>query len=138
MVRNNKKIYITIVILVGVILLIATSYALWQITLKQADENRLTTSCFRINFKDQDSINLTDTYPMSDEEVKKLKPYTFTITNTCNTHVAYRVFFHHDTGSINAMAAATKAEIMPSIYLDSNVRLVSGEGSKENSFKIEL
>jgi len=52
MVRNNKKIYITIVILVGVILLIATSYALWQITLKQADENKLTTSCFRINFKD--------------------------------------------------------------------------------------
>ncbi len=91
MVRNNKKIYITIVILVGVILLIATSYALWQITLKQADENKLTTSCFRINFKDQDSINLTDTYPMSDEEGKKLKPYTFTITNTCNTHATYQV-----------------------------------------------
>jgi len=136
--EKQYKNIIVILIFLGLLLTIGTSYALWQITLKQADENKLTTSCFRINFKDKDSINLTDAYPMSDEEGKKLKPYTFTITNTCNTHVAYRVFFHHDTGSINAMAAATKAEIMPSIYLDSNVRLVSGEGSKENSFKIEL
>ena len=91
MIRKNKKVYVIIVLLIGIILLITTSFALWQITLKQYDENKLTTSCFRIKFKDQDSINLTDAYPMSDEEGKKLKHYIFTITNTCNTHAAYQI-----------------------------------------------
>ena len=89
--EKQYKNIIVILIFLGLLLTIGTSYALWQITLKQADENKLTTSCFRINFKDKDSINLTDAYPMSDEEGKKLKPYTFTITNTCNTHATYQV-----------------------------------------------
>ena len=78
-------------IILSLALIFGVSYALWQITLKQETTNRITTGCFNVEFSDQNPITLENAYPISDEEGRKLTPYTFTITNTCDTLVKYQV-----------------------------------------------
>ncbi|MCI8567999.1 MAG: hypothetical protein HFG48_01615, partial [Bacilli bacterium] len=57
--KKEKKV-IVVLVLIGLFMFIGTSFALWQITLKQADENVITTGCFKINFKDDNPINLQE------------------------------------------------------------------------------
>ena len=40
---------------------------------------------------EKNDINLTKAYPISDAEGKKLTPYSFTITNTCDLFLGYTV-----------------------------------------------
>ena len=86
----KKRTAIMLLILLCIMLL-GTSYALWQLTLKQETTNRITTGCFNVEFSDKNPITLDNAYPISDEEGKKLTPYTFTITNTCDTLVKYQI-----------------------------------------------
>ncbi len=86
---KDKRVVVLGILLVT-ILVIGTSFALWQITLRQTDENRIVTSCLKLNFTEEtNAITLNEAVPMSDEEGKNLAPYTFTITNTCNTKTKY-------------------------------------------------
>ena len=55
---KRKKKVLVVLGLIGLFMLIGTSFALWQITLRQTDENVITTGCFKINFKDDNPINL--------------------------------------------------------------------------------
>lgn len=89
--HNKKKVIIPILILM-LILVIGTSFALWQITLKQTDTNVITSGCLSLVLNEETSaINLTESYPVTDEEGKKLEPYTFTLTNTCEKSTGYRI-----------------------------------------------
>lgn len=67
------------------------SYAFWVLNLIQSGENERVTSCFNVTFTDKNNINIEKAYPIQDEESKKLTPYEFTIMNTCDSYVAYRV-----------------------------------------------
>ena len=88
--KNNK--ILIILGIIGVILLVTSvSYAIWQVTLTQPDKNTVTTSCFKIEFQDANPINLEKSYPILDEEGKKLIPYEFTIKNTCDTYASYQI-----------------------------------------------
>ncbi len=78
-------------ILLGILFIGGASYALWQMTLIQEEENIVKTGCFNIEFQEQNSIHLESSYPLLDEEGKTLTPYTFTITNTCDTLVKYQI-----------------------------------------------
>lgn len=49
--ENKKGVIIAIMIALAVVL-VGTSYALWQITLTQESTNVVTTGCFNIEFKD--------------------------------------------------------------------------------------
>ncbi|MCI8568271.1 MAG: hypothetical protein HFG48_03020, partial [Bacilli bacterium] len=89
--KNNKKMIIVIMIVLSLVLIFGVSYALWQITLRQTDENVITTGCFKIDFKDENPINLQEALPITDEDGKKLVPYEFTLTNTCNSYANYQV-----------------------------------------------
>ena len=72
------------------LLIIGTSLALWQITLKQESTNIVTTGCLKLTLTEQtNAIVLSDAIPISDEDGKMLPPYTFTIENTCNTLTNY-------------------------------------------------
>ena len=72
------------------ILVVGTSYALWQLTFTQTGTNVITTGCLNLTLiDDTDAINLTDATPIGDEEGKKLVPYNFTLENTCNTETSY-------------------------------------------------
>lgn len=89
---KRRKVVVGVLIVFVLLLVIGTSYALWQIVLKQTGTNTLTTGCFQLSLTDEGSaITLNDAYPLSDEEGHGLDSYNFTITNTCSTDANYVV-----------------------------------------------
>lgn len=76
---------------IAIVIIAATSvtYAYLSYNATQTDENILTTSCFNIRYEDSNSISLNSNgnyaYPMSEERANNLTPYSFTITNKCDT-----------------------------------------------------
>ena len=89
--KKKRNILITIALLIGIIAIIGVSYALWVLNLTQTGQNDIVTSCFNITFTDKDNISLQKAYPILDEEGKKLTPYEFTITNTCDSYASFNV-----------------------------------------------
>ena len=89
---EKKKKYMLIGIIGTLILLIGVSYAYWRLTLTQTGTNQIASSCFDITLmNEQNAINLQRAYPILDEEGMSLTPYTFTITNNCDTFAFYSV-----------------------------------------------
>lgn len=89
--KKKRNILVLIVLLIGIIAIIGVSYALWVLNLTQTGQNDIVTSCFNITFTDKDNISLQKAYPILDEEGKKLTPYEFTITNTCDSYASFNV-----------------------------------------------
>ena len=84
---NKRKIYISL--LVSVICIISVSYAFFVLYLRQTDNNSVTAlSCFTSTLTEENSaINLTNEFPIKDEDGIKKTPFTFKITNNCNNYV---------------------------------------------------
>ena len=110
---SNKKSTILIVILL-LILTLGISFAYWQVTENQKEENIVTSSCLDISYTDKNVIRLEKTVPIIDEEGASLVPYEFTITNLCETNATF-----------------------PTLYLKSNVKITSGTGSSTDPFTLE-
>ena len=89
--KKKRNILITIVLLIGIVAIIGVSYALWVLNLTQTGQNDIASSCFNITFTDKDNISLQKAYPILDEEGKKLTPYAFTVTNTCDSYASFNV-----------------------------------------------
>ena len=89
--RKKRNILITIVVLLGIIAIIGVSYALWSLNLTQTGKNNIASSCFNITFTDKNNISIQKAYPILDEDGKKLIPYEFTITNTCDSYASFNV-----------------------------------------------
>ena len=89
--KKKRNILITIVLLIGVIAIIGVSYAIWSLNLTQKGQNDIASSCFNITFTDKNNISLQKAYPILDEDGKKLTPYEFTITNTCDSYASFNV-----------------------------------------------
>ena len=89
---KRKTILIIIASLIVIVFFLGVSYALWVANFSQTNENLVSASCFQIEFReDTQSISLQNTFPITDEDGKKLTPYTFTITNTCEAYASYQV-----------------------------------------------
>jgi hypothetical protein len=91
---NNKsdyKLIIIIGLLLAISLAIGTSYAYWMITHTQTNKNVASTGCFTTTFTEANDINLTNQFPISDDDVEELIPYNFTITNTCSIATNYQI-----------------------------------------------
>ena len=88
----NKKYIVlglTVISLIGLIG-IGISYAWWRYTVIQDNPNTALSKCFSIELANQaNEINLTNMYPITDEEGRKLTPYTFTLKNTCSVSAKY-------------------------------------------------
>ena len=85
----NKRITI-IIALVGVILLsaVGTSFALFEKTETQTDNNTITTyNCLDVSINGGNAISMSAAYPIKDEEGILQTPYTFTITNNCDHYM---------------------------------------------------
>ena len=84
---NKRKIYISL--LVTVICIISVSYAFFVLYLRQTDNNTVTAlSCFTSTLTEENSaINLSNEFPITDEDGMKKTPFTFKITNNCNNYV---------------------------------------------------
>ena len=86
---NNKNIIIIVIVLL-LILSIGFSYAWWRYTVIQDKTNVGVSKCFSLELANQaNEINLTNMYPITDEEGRKLTPYTFTLKNTCSVSAKY-------------------------------------------------
>ena len=89
---NKKTVLIITVILIVLLGTIGISYAYWILTYTQTGVNKVSTSCFSLSLSNEkNNINLANAYPILDEEGKKLTPYSFTITNTCDLFASYTV-----------------------------------------------
>ena len=90
---SEKKISLVILslCLIGIVA-IGISYAWWRFTAIQDKTNVGISKCFKLELSNEsDAINLTNTYPITDEEGRKLTPYTFTLTNTCALSAEYKL-----------------------------------------------
>ena len=88
---NNKNIIITVIVLL-LILGIGFSYAWWRYTVIQDKTNVGVSKCFSLELANQaNEINLTNMHPITDEEGRKLTPYTFTLKNTCSVSAKYNL-----------------------------------------------
>ncbi len=93
MLHNKRKIILIIVIicLIGLVGL-GMSYAYWKFTYIQTDKNMAVSKCLKLDMTNEsNAINLNNMYPISDEEGRKLTPYSFKITNTCSMSAEYKV-----------------------------------------------
>ena len=80
--RYKKTIMFMLVIFIT-LLISGFSYAYYIASISQFDDQIGSTDCFKLTFVEDNNIDLSDAYPMTDEEAQNLVPYTFTITNTC-------------------------------------------------------
>ena len=110
---NKRKIYISL--LVSVICIISVSYAFFVLYLRQTDNNSVTAlSCFTSTLTEENSaINLTNEFPIKDEDGIKKTPFTFKITNNCNNYVKAYI-------TINSLKEGTANYIL-SKYMKANV-----------------
>jgi len=102
---KNKKVVYTIIGIVSVLLVaLAVTYAYWLVTKTQTGENEITSGCLDITISgEKNDIELTNQFPMSDEDGMKLVPYEFTVTNNCNTSVDYQVALEATGDSSNSL-----------------------------------
>ena len=90
--KNKVIILIVLGILLFLCFLVGSSYAYWMMQDKQSGENIVSSSCLDISFGEySNAIILTNTSPIADDNAKSLDPYSFGISNTCDTIVKYFV-----------------------------------------------
>ena len=67
----NKKKNIIYVIMGFVFLfsaILTTTFAFWSVTKNQEKENFVNTNCFDITFKDENQINISNAYPIAEDD----------------------------------------------------------------------
>lgn len=90
---TKRKIILAILgIGITISLLIGFSYGYWQSIHTQTSLNVIGTECLKIEMiEESEGITLNETIPLTDEEGLKIKPYTFTLKNACNSVVEYSI-----------------------------------------------
>ena len=92
MIKNKKIKVLTISILCILTITIGLSYGYYLLNKVQENNNIVGSKCFNLEFaNEKNAISLDNMYPISDEEGRKLTPYSFTITNTCDMLAGYTV-----------------------------------------------
>ena len=99
--KDNKKSFKSIIIvsILLLVMLLGSSYALFS-TVRNANKNvEVEAGTFKINFADTNYINLTNAYPMTDQEGLNTSSYSFTITNEGNINSKYNVSLEEKDGN---------------------------------------
>ena len=92
MIKNKKVKILIISILCILTITIGLSYGYYLLNKVQENNNIAGSKCFNLEFtNEKNAINLDNMYPISDEDGRKLTPYSFTITNTCDMLAGYTV-----------------------------------------------
>ena len=91
-INNKNKIVLFLGVFTLIFISIGFSYAYWRFTKMQEKTNTATSGCFNVELTNQaNEINLTNAYPITDEQGLKLKPFSFTIHNNCSIFAHYYV-----------------------------------------------
>ena len=90
--RKSKKIWIIGGLVLCLVAVIGITFAFFSTGGTQNTANTFTSGCLNIELTDASaSINLTNTYPISDVEGVDTTSYDFTIRNTCDTATNYSI-----------------------------------------------
>ena len=104
--QKNKKIWIIGGIVLFLIAVIGITFAFFSTGGSQEQANTFTSGCLNISLTDaSSSINLSNTYPITDIEGLDGTSYDFTIENTCNTDANYQI----NLESLNEVANSLSA-----------------------------
>ena len=119
--KKKSKFSLIIICLVITLVSIGLSYAYWRFTFISDKANKGTSGCFNIELaEEKDEINLTNAYPITDAEGLKLKPYSFTLRNSCSIFAHYYVNLEMLEGTtLNSKFIATKINSDAITTLDS-------------------
>lgn len=128
---NKRKALIFIAIILSFILLfVGVTYAYWVYSKSQTNYNVVGTGCLDISLDNEaNDIKLTEQFPISDEAGMKLTPYTFKITNKCNTTVDY----HINLESLGDQNSSLKASSIKAALNEFEPKRLSEYGESETT-----
>lgn len=131
---NKKIISTSLAIVLAIILIGGISFAFFIKSGKQEQRNVITTSsCFNIKLEGENPINLATAYPISEEAGMNTAPYTFTITNTCNSKTHYDISLEAlSTTTFNSDSIMTALDTTAKSYSDYEVGKNYFENSKDS------
>ena len=89
--KYRKRLLIYVGILFCLISLVGVSYAVFNGYASQSSTNSLSATCVELVFSGENSVNLTNAYPISTAEGLKTTPYTFKIKNNCDNYMQYTI-----------------------------------------------
>ena len=96
--KNKKIIILVILILISILTLIGSSYALLTKTFT-SKKLSVEVGTLKVDFTEGNAINLDNTKPMSDSDGLNTTPYTFTITNSGTIDSYYTISNEEDTNN---------------------------------------
>ena len=93
--KNRKKLIVLIALSILIILVIAMSISI--AFMKSIDDGENITevslsSCAKIKLNGSNSVNLTNSYPMSRNKGLQTTPYTFTVASYCDSYVGFNLY----------------------------------------------
>ena len=103
----DKRIVILVVSLIAITgIIVGVSYAFFSVGGSQEQANTFTSGCLNISLTSNSaSINLTNTYPITDIEGLETTSYDFTITNTCSSETNYSINLESLNKQTNSLSA---------------------------------
>ena len=88
---RRSKIMLIIILVALIIIIIALSYAAFSFS-RIGSENVITLGTLELTLNEGNTINLEDTYPLTDSEGLALSGYDFTLENTGTAAVDYVIY----------------------------------------------
>ena len=124
--KEKKKRTILYGLLVTVLVLIGVTYAYYRITKTQTNKNVIgTRTCLDTTLTEETSeIVLSDAFPISDEDGLKQSPFTFTLTNNCDSYVKVTIAL------VSEYRTSTSTAYLKDNYVKSNL---STKGTSDGS-----
>ena len=124
--KEKKKRTILYGLLVTVLVLIGVTYAYYRITKTQTNSNVIgTRTCLDTTLTEETSeIVLSDAFPISDEDGLKQSPFTFTLTNNCDSYVKITIAL------VSEYRTSTNTSYLKDNYVKSNL---STKGTNDGS-----
>ena len=124
--NEKKKRTILYGLLVTVLVLIGVTYAYYRITKTQTNSNVIgTRTCLDTTLTEETSeIVLSDAFPISDEDGLKQSPFTFTLTNNCDSYVKVTIAL------VSEYRTSTNTAYLKDDYVKSNL---STKGTSDGS-----
>ena len=96
--KDNKKLKIYISLFVVVLIIIGVSYAYFMLRKEQTNDNVIgTRTCLDTTLNEQTSrILLEDAIPISDKDGLNQTPFTFSVTNNCDSYVKLTITIENE------------------------------------------
>ena len=124
--KEKKKRTILYGLLVTVLVLIGVTYAYYRIAKTQTNSNVIgTRTCLDTTLTEETSeIVLSDAFPISDEDGLKQSPFTFTLTNNCDSYLKVTIAL------VSEYRTSTNTAYLKDNYVKSNL---STKGTNDGS-----